>query len=76
MNALPTNPPRYLSFFASIINTRIIEPKVMFWRIIENGEAVTRSLTFDAVLVLWAADPPATVYDELHEEFVPLVLGA
>ena len=70
MNTLPTNPPRYLSF----INTMT---KKTFWRVVENGEYATPGVSsFEAILLLWADDPPATVYDELQEEFVPLVLGA
>ena len=67
---LPTNPHRYLSF----INTMT---KKTFWRVVENGEYASPGVSsFEIILTLWASDPPATVYDELHEEFVPLVLGA
>jgi len=68
---LPTNPPRYISFENTAFNKQL-------WYIIEDGKRTSKDglCSFGLVLVLWAADPPATVYDELNEEFVPLVLGA
>jgi hypothetical protein len=47
------------------------------WYIVEHGVYTSFGFSsLDEILTLWAADPPATVYDELQEEFVPLVLGA
>lgn len=73
MRPLPTNPPRYISFLTSYD----VRNKKTFWRVVENGEYTTPGVSsFEVILQLWSADPPATVYDELQEEFVPLVLGA
>ena len=72
LRLLPTNPPRYLSFIVSVFN-----PQKTFWAVVENGRYVSPSVSsFEVILTLWASEPPATVYDELHEEFVPLALGA
>jgi len=69
---LPTTPSRYIVFDTSWTN-----PNKHLWYIVEHGVYTSFGFSsLDEILTLWAADPPATVYDELQEEFVPLVLGA
>ncbi len=76
MRPLPTTPSRYISFITSY-STSNRTPHKTFWRIVENGEYASPGVSsFEVILTLWAADPPSTVYDELQEEFVPLMLGA
>ncbi len=71
LRLLPTNPHRYLSFENTSTGGQL-------WYIVEDGRRSSQEglCSFGLALTLWAADPPATVYDELQEEFVPLVLGA
>ena len=71
LRLLPMNPSRYLSFEKTALDKQL-------WYIIENGKRASEEglCSFGLALILWADTPPSTVYDELQEEFVPLVLGA
>lgn len=73
--SLPQDPPRYICFVNIWVNPQRTETN---WHVVENGFYASRGCSsFKEVMFFFGGDvPPATVYDEITERFVPLVLGA